>query len=171
MPGLLFSGGALGLALQAAWSLNSLGSLFIAATSPAQGKKARAIGGGIVLEESDPGFTDRLKIETQGAGFPLVLAATTAGASIMKALGSASVLGRVFLLLPAREPARVDLHSTINYKSLTVEGVDIFGGDSVVTDEELRSVMEAVTELRLEILAGALFRHGEDTEGDRFEIR
>jgi threonine dehydrogenase-like Zn-dependent dehydrogenase len=170
MPGLLFSGGALGLALQAAWASAGLGPLYIAVASPAQREKARTIGGGIVLEESDPGFTDRLKIETQGAGFPLVLAATTAGASIMKALGSASVLGRVFLLIPPGEPARVDLHSTINYKSLKVAAADIFGDPSAATDEELAAVIAqpGLTTL-VDMLFGAQDDNGEKS-GDWFEM-
>lgn len=156
VSGLLFSEGALGLALQAAWAINALGPLFIAVASPSQEEKARAIGGGIVLEESDPGFTDRLKVETRSEGFPLVLIASTRGGSIRKALGAASALGSVFLLLPTREPTKVDLHSTINYKGLRVEGVDVFRGSSVVTDDELEMVIAkpALTTLA-DILFGA----------------
>lgn len=170
-PALLFSDGALGLAIQAAWPLKASGPLVIAVFTPAQRERARTIGGGEVLEGSDPGFVDRLKMATEGKGFETVLVASRRGLSIRMALGAAGVLGRVFLLLPASEPARVDLHSTINYKGLTVEGVEIFGGSSTVIDEELQSVVKAIAGPRMETLAKVLFHTLEDEEGDHFEIK
>lgn len=126
-PTLLFSGGSLGLAVQAAWDTRGLGPLAIAVASAAQGEKARALGNGVVLDEVGPSFVDRLKMETRGEGFRTVLVASVQGDAVRRALGAASVFGRVLLLMLPGDPIQADLHSTINYKSLSVEGADIFG--------------------------------------------
>ncbi len=169
-PALLFSGGALGLAIQAAWDTESLGPLFVAVASPAQGEKARALRNGIVLDEVGPGFVDRLKMETRGEGFRTVMVATARGEAVREALGAAAVFGHVLLLITAKDLARADLHSTINYKSLNVTGADPFAGSEAARAPADRSTAECRSDPFVVHLGLALLPPAPDGEGDHFEI-
>lgn len=170
-PTLLMSGGSLGLAIQAAWDLDGQGPLFVAVASPAQGEKTRSLENGVVLDDSDPGFVDRLKMETRGEGFGTVLVASARAEAVRKALGAARVLGCVSLLSPTRASVRIDLHSTVNYKSLDVQGADVFSATSSPTDVEFRAARGMKTSHRPETIPDLLFRGTEEREADRFEVK
>ena len=78
---------------------------------------------GIIVSAENVDFIERLKLLTAGNGFPLVIVATARPEAIRLALGCAAVFGRIYLLSAPSGPVRVDLHSTINYKSLIVKGM------------------------------------------------
>jgi len=83
---------------------------------------ARLSGSGTVLRADLPDFTDRLKLLTGENGFPEVLILDRDPEAIRQALGAASVFGVVRLFFEPSGPVTADLHTTINYKSLTVQG-------------------------------------------------
>ena len=75
-----------------------------------------------VLRSDQPDFVDRLKLLSEGKGFPLILVLDRDPAAVRQALGAAKVLGTVYLGIILSGPVTVDLHTTINYKSLVVKG-------------------------------------------------
>ncbi len=82
----------------------------------------RLAGKGTVLRADRPDFTDRLKLLTGGKGFPEVLVLDRDPEAVRQALGAAGVFGVIRLFFEPSGPVTADLHTTINYKSLTVQG-------------------------------------------------
>ena len=67
-------------------------------------------------------FVDRLKVISNKKGFDTVLVLDHNPAAVRQALGAAAVFGKVHLLVKPAGKVTVDLHSTINFKSLAVYG-------------------------------------------------
>ena len=116
------------------FSSGDLGSLLEAACRRRGLRPVAAVG-----DPADPGFFDRLKVETGGRGFDTVLVASSRPAIVRAALGAAAVFCRVCFLLPPGVPVRVDLNATVNYKSLELIGLSFLRFLRELTEEEIEA--------------------------------
>lgn len=80
---------------------------------------------GPIIRSDLPDFVDRLKVISNEKGFETILVLEKDPAAVRQALGAAAVFGKVHLLMKPAGPVSADLHSTINFKSLQVSGVNI----------------------------------------------
>lgn len=101
----------------------SLSNIFLAVSDPDQLEPLSSIlPADQVLTSTSIDFIDRVKIITNGKGFPEVVILSRSPLAVKQALGVAGVFGTVHLFFAPDDIVKTDLHNTINYKSLKVKG-------------------------------------------------
>ncbi len=73
-----------------------------------------------IIRGDDPACIDHLKIRSDGQGYDVVIVWDSHPAAVRLALGAAAPFGEVYFCYTPRGKVNVDLHSTINYKSLRI---------------------------------------------------
>jgi len=96
------------------------GLVFVAAGPRAETAARTNLPGAAIFRRDDPACIDNLKIRSDGRGYAVIIVWDSDPAAVRLALGAAAVLGEVFLYFSPRGKVSVDLHSTINYKSLRI---------------------------------------------------